>query len=49
MSDDWEYPGCEDSPEGEHCECYWNGKPCCFCGYDEGEVHEEDDEEEPHE
>lgn len=23
---------CPDSPDGRHCDCWYDCKPCCYCG-----------------
>lgn len=23
---------CQESPDGQHCEHWWDGEPCHFCG-----------------
>ena len=27
---------CPKQEDRTHCECWWDGKPCCSCGYDPG-------------
>ena len=34
---DWETP-CPEREDGIHCNCWYDGQPCCSCGDDEGEV-----------
>lgn len=31
---------CPAREDGTHCNCWWDGEPCCACGSDEGEVSE---------
>ena len=25
-------PCCPAAPHGDHCDCWWEGEPCCRCG-----------------
>lgn len=29
---------CEERHDGVHCDHWWDGEPCCACGYNGGEV-----------
>lgn len=31
MSDEWETE-CPNSDDKQHCDCWYDGKPCCRCG-----------------
>jgi hypothetical protein len=33
-------PECLDSKDGMHCNCWYDGEPCCNCGSNEGEISE---------
>jgi hypothetical protein len=37
LEDDWETE-CPASDEGIHCECWYDGAECCYCGDPEMEV-----------
>ena len=30
--DGLETPVCPESPDGDHCSCYYNDEECCICG-----------------
>lgn len=31
MSEDWE-TACPKREDGQHCNCWYDGSPCCACG-----------------
>lgn len=37
--DEWETP-CPKREDKYHCNCWYDGEPCCACGDDAGEIDE---------
>ena len=32
LSPTWDEPCCPAAPDGDHCDCWWEGESCCRCG-----------------